>query len=108
MVAPSEFSPTKWCKRRLTGTEILKGLDFPVSVIQQLSGNQIKILIHDQKMVPLKCCIVLLDAIFSCITFDHGQLAVTNIISETGRPKQIFASILPKSNVEEANVPDEV
>ncbi len=44
---PSIFTPTKFCRRCLTGTELMHILDIPANVIESLSSKEIKAIIED-------------------------------------------------------------
>lgn len=69
VVAPNVFSPTKWCRRKLTDGEVLRSLDIPGSVLSLLDGRRMKSLLQATSVVPSKCLLTLLNTLL-------GQLSV--------------------------------
>jgi hypothetical protein len=67
VITPNGFSPTKWCRRKLTQTEILLSRDVPSMARSMLSEDQVMELLLDSSYIPNKCCLALLDAFPSTV-----------------------------------------
>jgi hypothetical protein len=77
IIAPNIFSTTKWCKRRLTGSELLKILDVPDDIANKLKGASIKDLIGDLSFIPMKSLLSLVDAVL--VNYSNAQSLIRQI-----------------------------
>jgi hypothetical protein len=65
VIAPNVYSATKFCRRKLTGKEMMHVLDVPDWVGQLLQSNEIKELITDRKFLAMKCACLVIDGILA-------------------------------------------
>jgi len=63
VITRSVFSPTKWVKRKLLGSEVLKVLDLPETLVSELSSAQRASLCQLLSLVPSKVILCLLDSL---------------------------------------------
>jgi hypothetical protein len=61
VVAPS--TPTQWVRRHLSHCELLHACDVPTSLSDSLRPHQLTHLCHEDKLIPLKVVLILLDGI---------------------------------------------
>jgi len=62
VITPNVYSKTKWCCRMLTSDERFFSRDITKTMLEQLSGVQLKELLADENFLPDKCCIAILDS----------------------------------------------
>jgi hypothetical protein len=63
IIAPSTYSPTKWVRRHLSHSKLLQACDVPTSLSDSLRPHQLTQLCHEDKLIPLKVVLRLLDGI---------------------------------------------
>jgi hypothetical protein len=80
VIAPSVFSPTKWCCRGLTLTEKLLSRDVSQEQMALLSKPLTTELGQDNTYVPAKCCLALLDAMLEIDT--HRRYDSSPLLSD--------------------------
>jgi hypothetical protein len=63
IIAPKVFPTTDFCRRRLTGKELMHVLDIPNNISEGLYSKKIKEFIADISFLPIKCISTILDGI---------------------------------------------
>lgn len=94
VIAPSVFSPTKWCCRGLTITEKLLSRDISQDQMASLSRSLLLKLGQDSTYVPGKCCLAFLDAIQAIETNPIHLASNHNLNSKVDSP--VKWAVLPR------------
>ncbi len=66
--------PTKFCRRKLTGVELMSILDVPTNVQGQLNESEVKNLVKDIALIPLKCASIVLEGLLEVFELDIRDL----------------------------------
>ncbi len=102
IVAPSCHSKTGWSRRRLSGSEMLRVLDVPLSVEPLLCSAQIKSICNDVSFTPIKCILAFMDSLLRLFSLEpSGFLA--SVVSSHSPP---IAVMTPAFNSDPLPQPD--
>jgi len=72
-VVPSVFSPSKWCRQKLTAKEILLSQDISHQVLSSCTDKMLVTLLGTPILIPGKCCTVCLEALDTEASTKYGH-----------------------------------